>query len=91
MIEVPVEINLEEIVESVTEGKAIVLYNDDVNSFAHVIACLIEFCKHSFNQAEQCALIVHNKGKYAVKQGDDDSLKPILELLLLNKLSAKIE
>lgn len=91
MTEVPVEINLEEIVESVTEGKAIVLYNDDVNSFPHVIACLIEFCRHSYIQAEQCALIVHEKGKYAVKQGDEESLKPILEMLLLNKLSAKLE
>ena len=43
--------------------QSIVLYNDDVNTFDHVIECLIRYCKHSLNQAEQCATIVHFNGK----------------------------
>lgn len=85
------DLNLEEIIDSVVEGRAIVVYNDDVNSFTHVIECLVHYCKHTPHQAEQCALIIHHKGKYAVKQGDEETLKPICEALLENKLSAKIE
>lgn len=43
------------------------VYNDDVNSHEYIIACLIRFCKHDPIQAEQCALIAHNKGQCAVK------------------------
>jgi len=71
--------------------QSIVLYNDDVNTFDHVIECLIRYCKHSLNQAEQCATIVHYNGKCAVKNGSYDELKPICEALLENGLSAKIE
>lgn len=71
--------------------QSIVLYNDNVNTFDHVIECLIRYCKHSLNQAEQCATIVHYNGKCAVKNGSYDELKPICEALLENGLSAKIE
>ena len=71
--------------------QSIVLYNDDVNTFDHVIECLIRYCKHSLNQAEQCATIVHYNGKCSVKNGSYDELKPICEALLENGLSAKIE
>ena len=46
------------------------MYNDDVNSYQYVMACLIKFCKHEVIQAEQCAVIAHNKGKYSIKTGD---------------------
>jgi len=85
------ELNIEEIVEDIMDGRQIILYNDDVNSFDHVILCLIKYCGHNPHQAEQCALIVHHKGKCSVKKGEDESLKPILEELLRNQLSAKIE
>ena len=71
--------------------QSIVLYNDDINTFDHVIECLIRYCKHSLNQAEQCATIVHYNGKCSVKNGSYDELKPICEALLENGLSAKIE
>ena len=47
----------------------IILHNDDVNTFEHVIKTLIEVCDHSAEQAEQCSLIVHYKGKCGVKSG----------------------
>lgn len=48
----------------------IVIYNDDVNSYQYIMASLIRFCKHEPIQAEQCAVIAHNKGKCTVKTGD---------------------
>ncbi len=68
----------------------IVLFNDDVNTFEWVIECLMKYCGHDPIQAEQCAHIVHYKGKCAVKEGSFDSLKPICETLLEKGLSAEI-
>lgn len=72
-------------------SRSIILYNDDVNTFPHVIGCLISYCQHTIEQAEQCAMIVHNNGKCAIKQGSYEDLKPICEALLENHLTAKIE
>ncbi len=72
-------------------GSAIVLYNDDVNTFDWVIQCLIEICGHNRQQAEQCAWFVHSKGKYSVKSGSYDELTPICTALCDRGLSAKIE
>ena len=52
----------------------IVLHNDDVNTFDHVINCLIRYCDHTMEQAEQCAYIVHYKGKCTVKTGSFSDL-----------------
>jgi ATP-dependent Clp protease adaptor protein ClpS len=69
----------------------LLLYNDDVNTFTWVIDCLIKYCKHSQEQAEQCAWLVHYKGKALVKSGDFTELKPICETLCEKGLDAKIE
>ena len=69
----------------------IVVYNDDVNTFDHVIESFVKYCKHNKVQAEQCAHLIHYKGKCAVKNGGVKELKPICESLLENHLSAKIE
>jgi len=69
----------------------LVLYNDDYNSFLHVIECLVKYCKHTFEQAEQCAMIVHNNGKCAVKNGSLEELEPMKDALCENGLDAKIE
>jgi len=68
----------------------IVLFNDDVNTFDHVINTLINICDHSPEQAEQCSLIVHYKGKCTVKTGHYDDLKPKCSGLLQAGLSAEI-
>ena len=47
----------------------ITLYNDDNHDFLYIIACLIKICKHSPDQAEQCAIIVDNKGSYDSMSG----------------------
>jgi len=68
----------------------IILYNDDVNTFEHVIKTLIKVCDHSPEQAEQCSLIVHYKGKCGVKSGSISDLKPRCAKLIQAGLSAEI-
>ncbi len=68
----------------------IVLYNDDVNTFDHVIETLIYACEHTPEQAEQCSLLVHYKGKCTVKTGAYNDLKPRCSKLLEAGLSAEI-
>lgn len=77
--------------EEMKDEKNIILYNDDVNTFDHVIKCLIHYCNHEPLQAEQCALLVHYKGKCQIKGGEYIKLKPLCEKLLSQGLSAKIE
>ena len=69
----------------------IILFNDDVNTFDHVIETLIRVCNHDALQAEQCALLVHYKGKCGVKTGSYDELKPQCSALLDAGLSAEIQ
>lgn len=76
--------------EETVRQNEIVLFNDDVNTFDHVIETLIDVCDHSPEQAEQCSLIVHYKGKCTVKTGEYKDLKPRCTLLLQAGLSAEI-
>ena len=76
--------------EKVKTQNEIVLYNDDVNTFDHVIETLIYACEHTSEQAEQCSLIVHYNGKCTVKTGAYDDLKPRCSMLLEAGLSAEI-
>ena len=76
--------------EEVSTQNEIVLFNDEVNTFDHVIETLIYACDHTAEQAEQCSLIVHYKGKCTVKTGLYDDLKPRCSMLLEAGLSAEI-
>ena len=69
----------------------LIVWNDEVNSFEWVILALIEICGHTEDQAEQCSLIIHHKGKYGVKEGDFDILKPMREAITERGISATIE
>lgn len=86
----------EKIIEKVAQKKAvafdneIVMYNDDVNTFDHVIETLIRVCNHTPEQAEQCSIIVHYKGKCTVKTGPISELTPQCLQLLDAGLSAEI-
>ncbi len=72
-------------------NKKIVVYNDDINSFEHVITCFVAYCNHNWEQAEQCAMIIHTKGRCSVKEGMYDDLKPMQEALNEAGIDAKIE
>ena len=76
--------------EETVKQNEIVLFNDDVNTFDHVIETLIAVCDHTAEQAEQCSLIVHYNGKCTVKTGEYDELKPRCAKLLQAGLSAEI-
>ena len=69
----------------------LVLYNDDYNTFEHVINCLVKYCQHDIYQAEQCAWIVHTKGKCTIKSGEYSYLEPLCTALSEQGLSAQIE
>jgi ATP-dependent Clp protease adaptor protein ClpS len=70
---------------------SLVVWNDEVNSFDWVIQTLIEVCHHSTEQAEQCAMIIHTQGKYAVKQGSYEELKPLCDAITDRGIGATIE
>ena len=76
--------------EETVKQNEIVLFNDDVNTFDHVINTLVEVCDHTPQQAEQCSLIVHYNGKCTVKTGEYKDLKPRCTKLLQAGLSAEI-
>ncbi|RCT56214.1 ATP-dependent Clp protease adaptor ClpS [Winogradskyella sp. KYW1333] len=76
--------------EEVVKQNEIILFNDDVNTFDHVIDTLIYACDHTPEQAEQCSIIVHYKGKCTVKTGPYEDLEPRCSKLLEAGLSAEI-
>ena len=75
----------------IEEGKTLILYNDDYNTFDHVIKCLVEICDHDGVQAEQCAFIVHFNGKCDVLHGEEAKLDTCCRLLNVKGLSAVVE
>lgn len=82
------EVKIEELLGN---QNTIVIFNDDVNTFDHVIDTLVKVCNHEPLQAEQCALLVHYKGKCDVKSGDINDLVPMCSALLDAGLSAEIQ
>jgi ATP-dependent Clp protease adaptor protein ClpS len=73
-----------------TDLKKLVVYNDDINTFDWVIDTLITVCRHSNEQAEQCTLIIHFKGKCAVKEGEFDELAGMRNEICRRGISAEI-
>lgn len=78
------------VLEQVGINNEIVVFNDDVNTFDHVIDTLVRVCNHTSEQAEQCAILIHYKGQCTVKTGPIDKLKPQCTSLLEAGLSAEI-
>lgn len=70
---------------------SLIVWNDDVNTFEWVIETLVDICGHSTEQAEQCAIIIDSKGKYAVKQGSYETLKPMCDAITERGINATIE
>jgi ATP-dependent Clp protease adaptor protein ClpS len=86
------EILLEEQIGTDSENfKSLILHNDDWHTFDYVIKTLIDICKHTHEQAEQCAWLVHHKGKCDVKSGTYQTLKPLKEALIERELIVSID
>jgi ATP-dependent Clp protease adaptor protein ClpS len=69
---------------------SLIVWNDEVNTFEWVIETLIDVCGHTEEQAEQCAMLIHTKGKYAVKHGDYDTLKPMCNTITDRGINATL-
>lgn len=78
------------LLEEELELRALMVYNDEVNSFDHVIKTLIDVCGHEPIQAEQCTLLIHHKGKCAVKNGTYEELEPMCSAIHDRGISADI-
>jgi len=76
--------------EVTVDEQNVVIYNDDYNTFEHVIDTLIKVCKHTNEQAEQCTWLIHHKGKCAVKSGEFEKLVPIKNAICDAGIDAKI-
>jgi ATP-dependent Clp protease adaptor protein ClpS len=89
---VETEVQVEELLlEELIAEKNLIVYNDDVNTFDHVIDSLIKICGHDVLQAEQCTWIIHHNGKCQVKFGSFEKLEPMCTGLLDRGISATIE
>jgi ATP-dependent Clp protease adaptor protein ClpS len=80
-----------EVLTDTEEPYSLIVWNGEVNSFEWVIQTLVEVCKHSTEQAEQCAMIIHTQGKYAVKRGSYEELKPMCDAITDRGIGATIE
>lgn len=76
--------------EDVLDESFLILHNDDVHTFDYVIDALIDICEHGYEQAAQCTMLVHYKGKCDVKKGYFEELKPMKDALLNRELNATI-
>ena len=88
------ESNLSEDMDVLTSAEEVchlIVWNDEVNTFEWVIETLMEICGHSHEQAEQCAYLIHYKGKYAVKTGNYEDLKPQCDAITERGINATIE
>ena len=79
-----------EVLEEEIDVNDLVVFNDDVNTFQHVINTLIRVCRHTPEQAEQCTMLIHFKGKCAVKTGMFEELKPMKDDICEAGIDAKI-
>ena len=87
-----IQVNEEiEVLEEVLDPFHLIVWNDEVNTFEWVIETLMQICNHSYEQAEQCAYIIHFRGKYSVKNGSYDVLKPMCDAITDRGIGATLE
>ncbi len=85
------ESNETDVLEMTGDMFTLIVWNDEINTFDWVIKALIDVCNHDKEQAEQCAMFIHTQGKYAVKHGDYDTLKPMCVAITDRGINATVE
>lgn len=85
-----IDIDVAEI-EKTVDTNQLVIHNDEVNTFDWVIKALMSVCKHTYEQAEQCSILIHTKGKYAVKEGSLKQLRPLKDAIAERGINVTIE
>ena len=83
--------NEPDLLTSLEEPCSLIVWNDEVNTFEWVIEALVEVCRHSYEQAEQCSYIIHYQGKYAVKRGSYEELRPQCDAITERGINATVE
>ena len=71
-------------------GCSLVLHNDDIHTFDYVIKALVDICRITYAQAEQCTILVHCHGKCTIKHGSYDDLQPMHTALIDKQLTSEI-
>ncbi|WP_025763796.1 ATP-dependent Clp protease adaptor ClpS [Dyadobacter tibetensis] len=90
-MQVDIETDEQILEETVEVGiQKLIIFNDDVNTFDWVIDTLMEVCGHTSEQAEQCTIIIHYKGKCSVKEGEFGELLPMRNQICERGISAEI-
>ena len=92
--EVETDIDVEELIKKAIKkdhGHTLIVWNDDVNTFDNVIFTLMEVCGHTHEQAEQCSMIIHFKGKCSVKNGEFEELDLMKDKIISRKIQATVE
>lgn len=84
-------LELEDVEVKIASPYQLIVWNDDVNTFEWVIETLMDVCGHTYEQAEQCAYIIHFTGKYAVKNGTYEDLRPMCDAILERGINATVE
>lgn len=87
------DIQVDDLIETAlnSDDAELTLWNDDVNSFDHVVCCLQDICGFNFAQAEQCAMIAHMKGSYIIKKGDFTYLLTLQEAFTEKGITTTVE
>jgi ATP-dependent Clp protease adaptor protein ClpS len=80
-----------EVLELEAEPCQLIVFNDDVNTFEHVIQTLMSVCDHTVEQADQCAHIIHYRGKCVVKLGPFEKLAPMCSAITDRGISATVD
>jgi ATP-dependent Clp protease adaptor protein ClpS len=80
-----------DVLEDDTFSFQLIVWNDDINSFEWVIKTLVDVCKHEIEQAEQCTMLIHFKGKCSVKSGPYDDLKLMCDGITDRGIGATVE
>jgi len=82
---------LEEVLASVTPNHRLILWNDETNTFEHVINCLVKHLQYNATQAEKIAWKVHTEGKCAVLEGSFTEVDIYRKILKSEGLTVSVE
>jgi len=82
---------LEEILADISPNYRLILWNDDTNTFEHVIDCLVKHLQYTPEQAEKIAWKVHTEGKCAVLEGTYTEVDIYRKILKSEGLTVSVE
>ncbi|MGJ1204053.1 ATP-dependent Clp protease adaptor ClpS [Sphingobacterium lactis] len=82
---------LEEILAATNGSNKLILWNDDINTFDHVIHCLMHYLQYDEEEAARIAWTVHTKGKCIILEGSYTEVEVYRKILKTEGLSVSVE